>query len=90
MNHENANAIDIDVDKIIDKLLEVKDKKPGKQVNLTENEIKGLCLRAREVFISQPMLLELNAPLKICGNFCKIQEILIKYKVIYMASTQIY
>jgi len=68
MNHENASAIDIDVDKIIDKLLEVKDKKPGKQVNLTENEIKGLCLRAREVFISQPMLLELNAPLKICGD----------------------
>jgi len=68
MNHENANSVDIDVDKILDKLLEVKDKKPGKQVNLTELEIKGLCLRAREIFISQPILLELNAPLKICGT----------------------
>lgn len=59
---------DIDVDSIIHKLLEVRGSKPGKQVNLSENEIKGLCLKAREIFISQPMLLELEAPLKICGD----------------------
>jgi serine/threonine-protein phosphatase PP1 catalytic subunit len=59
---------DIDVDKIIEKLLEVKDKKAGKQVNLTENEIRGLCIKAREIFISQPILLELEAPIKICGR----------------------
>lgn len=68
MNFENANSIDIDIDKILDKLLEIKDKKPGKQVNLTETEIRGLCLRAREIFISQPILLELCAPLKVCGD----------------------
>jgi len=60
--------IEIDVDKIIEKLLEVKDKKPGKQVNLTETEIRGLCLKSREIFISQPILLELEAPLKVCGD----------------------
>jgi len=65
--NDTAN-IDIDVDKILEKLLEVKDKKPGKQVNLTETEIRGLCLKSREIFISQPILLELEAPLKVCGD----------------------
>lgn len=65
---ETPTTIDIDVDKVITKLLEVKDKKPGKQVNLTDQEIRGLCIKARDVFISQPVLLELEAPLKVCGR----------------------
>ena len=64
----NSSVPDIEVDKIIEKLLEVKGSKPGKQVNLTENEIKGLCMKSREIFISQPILLELEAPIKVCGN----------------------
>jgi len=60
--------MDIDVDKIIDKLLEVRGSKPGKQVNLAESEIRGLCVKAREIFISQPILLELEAPIKIVGD----------------------
>lgn len=43
--------------------------KPGMNVQLTEIEIKGLCLKSREIFLSQPILLELEAPLKICGKF---------------------
>ena len=58
---------EIDVDAIIDRLLSVRGSKPGKPVNLTEAEVRGLCMRAREIFISQPILLELEAPLKICG-----------------------
>ncbi|XP_021564296.1 serine/threonine-protein phosphatase PP1-beta [Carlito syrichta] len=42
--------------------------KPGKNVQLQENEIRGLCLKSREIFLSQPILLELEAPLKICGD----------------------
>lgn len=38
-------------------------------VQLTEIEIKGLCLKSREIFLSQPILLELEAPLKICGEY---------------------
>ena len=37
-------------------------------VDLTEAEIRGLCLKSREVFLSQPILLELEAPLRICGD----------------------
>lgn len=62
------NTTDVVVDHVIEKLLEVRGCKPGKQVNLTEPEIKGLCNKAREILLSQPVLLELEAPIKICGT----------------------
>ena len=42
--------------------------RPGKPVHLEEYEIKYLCLTARDIFINQPILLELEAPIKICGD----------------------
>ena len=59
---------DLDIDSILEKLLEVKQSRPGRQVNLTEQEVRTLCNRAREIFMSQPILLELEAPLKVCGD----------------------
>ena len=47
----------------------VRGNRPGKQVQLQEYEIKFLCTKAREIFINQPILLELEAPIKICGAF---------------------
>lgn len=46
----------------------VRGSRPGKNVQLTDAEIRGLCLKSREIFLSQPILLELEAPLKICGQ----------------------
>ncbi|MCP8971424.1 hypothetical protein NK662_23235, partial [Ectobacillus sp. SYSU M60031] len=37
---------------------------PGKQVQLSESEIRQLCTVSREIFLSQPNLLELEAPIK--------------------------
>lgn len=63
-----GSAGDIDVDSIIERLLSVLSQRPGKQVNLEGREIKQLCIKSREIFISQPVLLELEAPIKICGT----------------------
>lgn len=35
---------------------------------MSEAEVRGLCLKSREIFLQQPILLELEAPLKICGD----------------------
>jgi serine/threonine-protein phosphatase PP1 catalytic subunit len=62
-----ADQNEVDLDSIIDRLLEVRGSRPGKQVQLLETEIRYLCTKAREIFISQPILLELEAPIKVCG-----------------------
>jgi serine/threonine-protein phosphatase PP1 catalytic subunit len=65
-----ADQNDVDLDSIIDRLLEVRGSRPGKQVQLLETEIRYLCTKAREIFISQPILLELEAPIKVrCAAF---------------------
>jgi hypothetical protein len=38
-------------------------------VSIEEKEIKGLILAARKIFMEQDILLELEAPIKICGGF---------------------
>uniref|UniRef100_A0A0E0NSZ0 Serine/threonine-protein phosphatase n=1 Tax=Oryza rufipogon TaxID=4529 RepID=A0A0E0NSZ0_ORYRU len=53
------------LDDIIRRLLEVRTARPGKQVQLSESEIRQLCTVSREIFLSQPNLLELEAPIKI-------------------------
>ena len=58
----------LEIDAIIDKLVEVRGSKPGKQVQLSEAEVKGLVLKCREVLMSQCALVELEAPIKICGD----------------------
>ncbi|KAG5228310.1 serine/threonine-protein phosphatase PP [Salix suchowensis] len=56
------------LDDIIRRLVGTKNGRTTKQVHLTEAEIKQLCLASKEVFLSQPNLLELEAPIKICGD----------------------
>jgi len=58
----------LEVDEVIDKCLEVKGGKPGKLVQIPEAQVKALCTAARSVFLDQSALLELEAPLKICGD----------------------
>ncbi|XP_065181879.1 serine/threonine-protein phosphatase alpha-3 isoform-like [Sycon ciliatum] len=56
------------IDKTIERLLEARFSTPFKTVELKEAEIRELCTRARALLLSQPMLLELDAPIKICGD----------------------
>ncbi|KAI7757849.1 hypothetical protein M8C21_031718, partial [Ambrosia artemisiifolia] len=53
------------VEDIIRRLL---DGKGGKQVQLFESEIRNLCINARQIFLSEPNLLHLHAPIRICGD----------------------
>lgn len=55
------------LDDIIERLLAVK-ARPGKQVQLSEAEIRQLCVASKDIFLRQPNLLELQAPVKICGT----------------------
>ncbi|CAI6372927.1 unnamed protein product [Macrosiphum euphorbiae] len=61
----------LNIDNIISRLLEVRGARPGTNVQLSDGEMIGLCLKSIEIFRSQPMLLELDAPLKICGEYLK-------------------
>lgn len=65
------------LDDIINRLLEVRGR-PGKQVQLSESEIRQLCSASKDIFLQQPNLLELEAPIKICGifSFVKIQPLI--------------
>mmetsp|Transcript_8650 Transcript_8650/g.15555 ORF Transcript_8650/g.15555 Transcript_8650/m.15555 type:complete len:305 (-) Transcript_8650:68-982(-) len=56
------------VDRILEQLLESRGPRPPKLVQLTENEICALCIKSRSIFMEQPILLELDCPLKICGD----------------------
>ena len=56
------------VDGIIELLLSARNKKPGTPVDLNSDDASKLCTMARDVFLQQPMLLELGAPIKICGD----------------------
>jgi len=67
-SREPATMEDINVDSIIERLLEVRGSSVLKTVALSEQEIRTLCQKSREIFISQPILLELEAPIKICGD----------------------
>lgn len=57
-----------EIDSIITQLLQVKGDRPGKEVQLREEDIRNLCFKSRAIFTSQPILLELEAPLKIVGD----------------------
>jgi len=56
------------VDEILASLLQVRSARPGKEVVLPERQITLLCHAARDIFIQQPILLELEAPIKIVGD----------------------
>lgn len=58
------------LEELIRRLLDGKKNKApaGKKVQLSEAEIRHLCVTAKEIFLSQPNLLELEAPINVCGD----------------------
>lgn len=64
----NNNSTEAAVDSIVARLLGLRGSPPGTLASLAENEIRMLCMTVRPKLLDQPMLLELTAPLKICGD----------------------
>ena len=59
----------LDIDDIIQRLLDVGyTGKVNKSLCLKQTEIMAICLAARDVFLSQPTLVELSVPVKIVGD----------------------
>jgi hypothetical protein len=56
------------VDDIIRRLLDARGGRTPRNAQVTDAEIRKLCATAKDVFLSQPNLLELEAPIKICGK----------------------
>ncbi|WOL16450.1 serine/threonine-protein phosphatase PP1-like isoform X1 [Canna indica] len=54
------------LDDVIQRLLE--GGRGARQVQLSELEIRQICVEAKHVFLAQPNLLDVHAPIKICGD----------------------
>eukprot|EP01065_Artemidia_motanka_P003436 TRINITY_DN1164_c0_g1_i1.p1 TRINITY_DN1164_c0_g1~~TRINITY_DN1164_c0_g1_i1.p1 ORF type:complete len:425 (+),score=96.33 TRINITY_DN1164_c0_g1_i1:126-1277(+) len=56
------------LDGLITRLLAVRGNRQGKYVLLKEDEVRFLITQCREILLSQPMLLELDGPIKVVGD----------------------
>lgn len=56
------------IDSLIDRLVEGIKLKPGTPIDVSIPECELLCEKAQEIFAAQPMLLELEAPIKVAGD----------------------
>lgn len=59
-----------DLDALIEQIKECRNSKSlqGNTCNLHENVVKYLCMTCREIFMNEPMLLQVKAPLNVCGD----------------------
>lgn len=61
----DRESLMVDVDRLIQRFITGN---AGKDVIFSESEIKAVVGASRTIFLSQPMLLELEAPIKIVGD----------------------
>ena len=67
----------IDIEDILNRLLSVKGNKPGKRVELKEEEILFLIDKSTTLIKNEKMLVELEAPIKVCGDIhCQYYDLL--------------
>lgn len=68
MVDRNPEKKQFNVDEIINKLLQAKSYKPNKEVPLLESEIRWLIIKVKAIFMEQPVFIELDSPINICGD----------------------
>ena len=65
---ETKEEINTRIDKIINKILLAKEYKPNTEIDLLENEINWVLVKAYEIIKNQPVFIELDSPINICGD----------------------
>ena len=63
-----AAVVPPEVTNTLERLLSVRSESPGVEVDVPEDMIIKVVRTARAVFMSQPMLLEVYAPVNVCGD----------------------
>ena len=56
------------IDKLINKLLLAKEYKPNTEIDLKEDEIKWVIKQSYYIIMNQPVFIELDSPINICGD----------------------
>jgi len=60
---------ELNIDDVLDKHWAVRKRPPpGQYVAFDKDAVTNLCYKVKEIFMEQPMLLQLEAPLKLCGD----------------------
>lgn len=77
------------LDDIINRLLEFRNARTVRQVQISEAEIRSLCSASREIFLQQPNLLELEAPIKICGKVL-VPHLFVDHKQLDLSSYHVF
>lgn len=62
------SATTFNIDTVIEKLLEWEHRSPRKDQVLTKTDIKKVTSQSQLILLGQPMLLELHAPITVCGD----------------------
>ncbi len=65
---ETPEEINEKLDKLINKLLLAKEYKPNTEIDLLEKEIKWIIYKSYEIIKNQPVFIELDSPINICGD----------------------
>ena len=63
-----SQITDTEVQAIMSQMLAVAEEVPGTEVKIPEEQLAKLVRSCRALFLKQPMLLEISAPLNICGD----------------------
>ncbi len=65
-----ATDENVNIDAVIEQLLEVRKHPKLEKIELKENDIRLIIHKAREIFLSQPVLLELGKNFHLTFFFC--------------------
>jgi serine/threonine-protein phosphatase PP1 catalytic subunit len=59
---------EVNLDNVIERLLALKTKGLSHKDKIEEKVVENICIQAQSTFLDQPCCIELDAPVKICGD----------------------